>query len=50
MYNYTYIVNLDAYELNLGDKRVFNNFTNGDLQYIYDKGWMLFKHVFVYLW
>lgn len=34
----TYIADIDASVLNLGDEKVFNNFTNGVLHYTYDKG------------
>jgi len=47
----TYITNLDAYELHLGDEKVFNGFIMnfGNLHYTYDGGSLLFKSVCVYL-
>ena len=47
----TYIVDLDAYELHLGDEKVFKLFYNEckGLHYTYDKGSYLFKIIFIYL-
>ena len=49
----TYIVDLYAYELHLGDEKVFNDFINKRLlHYTYDSGsLLLFNYrIFVYMW
>ena len=47
----TYIIDLNAYELHLGDEKVFNNFINICLGFtiIYHRGSLLLKNIFVYL-
>jgi hypothetical protein len=46
----TYIVDLFAYELHPGDEKVFNDFINARvLHYTYDRGSLLFKIIFLYL-
>ena len=47
----TYIVDLDAYELHVGNEKVFNDFINNArvLYFTYDMGSLLFKSIFAYL-
>ena len=47
----TYIVGLYAYELHLGDEKVFNNFMMNAriLHFTYDSGWLLFKSIYCIL-
>ena len=48
----TYIIDLEAYELNPGDEKNFNHFMRNArvLHFTYDsRGWLLFKSIFVYL-
>lgn len=47
----TYFVNLDAYDLNLGDKIVFNDFMIYARVFhcTYDRSWLLFKSMILYL-
>ena len=48
----TNIVNLDAYELNPKDERSTTNLLINAwvLHYTYDRGSLLFKGIFIYLW
>ena len=47
----TYIVDVATYELYAGDEKVFYDLMMNArvLHFKYDKGWLLFKSIFIYL-
>ena len=46
----TYITNLDAHALNMGLKKIFNDFIDEALHCTYDRGWLLFKiYLYAYI-
>ena len=47
----TYIIDLDAYELHIGDIKVSTTLSMNArvLSYTYDRGLLLFKSIFLYL-